>query len=86
MHKYVFALPRSDREGAGQVVAMFHSYGHVAGDEKPVAAADSDMVILPVASDPGFYSTIVKSRDNVQPEFDVSTQTFNDAQDLSVGG
>jgi hypothetical protein len=44
------------------------------------------MVILPVASDPGFYGTIVKSRDNVQPEFDVSTQTFNDAQDLSVGG
>jgi len=66
------ALPGPDREGCRQCVAVFHGYGHIAGDEKSVAAADGDVVILPVASDPGFYRTEVKSWDNVQPKFGVS--------------
>jgi hypothetical protein len=66
-------------------MAVFHCYGHIAGDQQSVTAADGNVVILPVASDPGLYRTEVESGDNVQPKFDVSIQTFNDAQDLSVG-
>ena len=67
------ALPGPDREGCGHRMVVFHGYGHIAGDEKSVAAADGDVVILPVSSDPRFYRTVVKSWDNVQPKFDVST-------------
>ncbi|MEJ2170027.1 MAG: hypothetical protein P8X90_31385 [Desulfobacterales bacterium] len=79
------ALPLFDREGSGQVMAVFHFYGPIAGNEKPVASADRDVVILMVGSDPGFNGAKIEPRHNINCKLDRPLKTLDDAQDLPVG-
>ena len=76
------SLSLSDRAGPKDGIAVPHSAMEITGDEKAVAAANRDVVILAIGSNPGFGGTIIETGDNTDDESNPALDSLDDPQHL----
>ena len=68
-----------------QIVPLIQAEGDISADEKPVTAAQGDEVVLFIGTDPRADRAVIKPGPDLHPEFHVSLDSLDHAQNLPVG-